>query len=41
MDNDSDFGFGGEDDNASTEDDDASYEEEESTLWKNTMRRSQ
>ena len=31
MDSDSDFGFGGEDDNASTEDDDASYEEEEAT----------
>ena len=31
MDNDSDFGFGGEDDDASTEDDDASYEVEEST----------
>ena len=29
MDSDSDFGFGGEDDEVSTEDDDASYEEEE------------
>ena len=29
MDSDSDFRFGGEDDNASTEDDNASYEEEE------------
>ena len=31
MDSDSDFGFGGEDDDASTEDDNASYEEEEAT----------
>ena len=31
MDSDSNFGFGGEDNDASTEDDNTSYEEEEST----------